>query len=300
MTLHLLRDIPREIRDQIWAHTLGSAFGCVCLHPITTYAFPQNYGVNIVSVDPRTYEVLTSEPVIRLKFLRTCSQIHLEARNVLWRCNSLAFPQGQSVYSHSRLQDPRFSYAIESVHLSINLLGPRYGAGGSRYGASGRMDGALKIFGKWARDGSLKSLTLTVLPENKSDRGLVGLNKLLEIWRLGSPAQAIPLDKTPYFAYLARLEELGEAGSYLPVHLKRKIVFDTNWDTVPVVLKREWIKSQGASRPQDMMRELHNKFGGEFWMDGKLCFKDRVEIERVFDIPPEEDIRPALLREQVN
>ena len=279
MTLHLLRDIPREVRDQIYACVLASGFGCVSIRPAKIFSWGWSDGarVDIVPVDPKTYEKLTDEPAIRLNLLRTCSQIHLEARNILWRHNSLALAQASTLYSHSRLSDPRFSYRIESVHLRMDLLKRRF--------PPESIDSALKILGKWAREGSLRSLTLTLLPANESDRGMAALNSLLEFRRLGGPIQPNPLTSDiVYFEYLAILKE---ARSYLPEHLRRKIVFHTNWDALLVFQKREWVKIRGGLCPQLVIKEIHDNFGGEFWMDGKLCFKDHVEVERVFVVPPE-------------
>jgi hypothetical protein len=186
---------------------------------------------------------------------------------MLWRHNSLALLQGQSIYSHSRFLDPRFCYNVEKVHISIYLLGSR-----SEVPAS--VDGALRIFGQWARKGSLRSLTLTVVPEIQSDRGMTGLNKLLEVRKRGNPADL-------YFVYLRKLEE---AASFLPAQLERKIVFDADWDAQPLILRRMWMKRRDFC-PQELMKELHDNFGGELWVDGKLCFKDHVELVRLFGIP---------------
>ena len=306
MTLHLLRDIPREIRDQIYSCVLASPSGCVSLQSAQpTFAQPyfnDTPRVNIVPVDPESYENLDSEPVIRLTLLRICSQIHLEARHALWRHNSLAFPLRQSLYSHSRLLDPRFSYRIESVHLGVSFF--QDGASlqhpnALRWAApSSAVEGVLKIFGQWAREGSLRSLTLVILPEHDADRGMALLNKLLESrGPVGHPGimQRNPLEVSSYKAYLAELEK---AGSYLPKHLKRKMVLNTSWDALDTIEKSAWFKERAAFQPQGMIREIHDKFGGEFWMDGKLCFRNYEQAEHVFDTLLEEQDGSALSSER--
>ena len=147
------------------------------------------------------------------------------------------------------------------------------------------IDGTLKILGKWAREGSLKSLTLTILSEQPDERGMKLLDALTEFWKLADffrhnqhPPHAIEM----YFEFLQMLKEAGE---YLPAGLKRRIVLDTDWDDLSMPAKRIWLKRRKEFGPQHFIEEIHERFGGEFRMDGKLCFKDHIEVENVFDVP---------------
>ena len=272
MPLHLLRDIPREVRDQIYAEVLSSPYGCVALERSNDRR--GNTRVDIVSINPRTYERMILQLPIRLNLLRTCSQIHLEARNILWKRNCLAIEQPSTLYMHSRFSDTKFCYAIESIQMRLDLL--------DSLGASATIGGALKIFGHWAREGSLRSLTLTMFLEGL--RGINALDHLVEAW---GAFRKFPV--RPGGADLFVMTELGEAEEALPVSLKRKIVFETDWDVLSLPAKRDWMKRRAKlSHPRTLIKEIHDKFGGEFWMDGILWFKDHVEIKRLFDIPPDD------------
>ena len=236
--------------------------------------------VNIVPINPRTYEQMTSEPVIPLSLLRTCSQIHLEARNVLWRHNSLALAQPSTLYSHSRFLDPKFCYGVQSVQLSMDMMTSR--------NLQASLGGALKIFDNWARQGSLRSLTLTMFLG--AQRGMRALEVLVQFWVDHRHLQHARAASSPVATFFENMGRLKEAGETLPKQLRRRIVFDTDWDVLPLVSKRDWLKKREDLHPQNVIKEMHDKFGGEFWVDGKLCFKDHVEVERIFDVPPEEEV----------
>lgn len=280
MPLHLLRDIPREIRDQIYAHALSSPYGCVSLEPSKDRHWGDGARVDIVPTNPRTYERVTSEPVIRLNLLRTCSQIHLEARNILWKHNSLAIAQASTLYLHSRFLDPRFSYAVESIQMKMDIM--------ASPGALTNMAGTYKIFGNWAQKGNLRSFTLTMLLG--AHRGMSALDNLVELWSPLQRLQHVRPTTDPSETLLKTLEKLKEAEEVLPAQLKRRIVFETDWDILPLIAKRNWMKLREKLHPQDVIKTIHDAFGGEFWMDGKLCYKDHVEIERVFDISLDDKI----------
>jgi hypothetical protein len=73
-----------------------------------------------VPVNPRTYEQMNMEAPVKLSLLRTCSQVHLEARNVLWTQNCLALGQANMLYAHSRFLNPKFCYSILRVRKLFN------------------------------------------------------------------------------------------------------------------------------------------------------------------------------------
>jgi hypothetical protein len=148
------------------------------------------------------------------------------------------------------------------------------------------MAGAFKIFGKWAQEGNLRSFTLTMLLGNHG--GMNALDNLVEFWGSLQRLQHVRPIADPSEALFETLEKLRAAGEVLPAQLKRRIVFETDWDVLPLIAKRHWMKLREKFHPQDVIKTIHDVFGGEFWMDGKLCYKDHVEIERVFDIPPED------------
>jgi hypothetical protein len=117
------------------------------------------------------------------------------------------------------------------------------------------------------------------------------LGALMEFWNLAGlfrqnqlPHQHPSAAIITYCEFLLRLKE---AGDYLPAGLKRRIVLNTDWNDLSMPAKRAWLERRKEFYPQNLIQEIHERFGGEFWMDGKLCFKDHIEVENVFDVPPD-------------
>ena len=73
-------------------------------------------------------------------------------------------------------------------------------------------------------------------------QGMSALDHLVDFWgRFGPPALVRPISNN--VPLVSNLEELKEAGKALPAQLNRRIVFEPNWDVLPLLAKREWMKS---------------------------------------------------------
>jgi hypothetical protein len=161
--------------------------------------------------------------------------------------------------------------------------------------AATEMGSALRIFGNWARQGSLSSLILTMFMGPQ--RGLTALNDLAQIHTDFADLfqKPVPIG-SPIGMFFEHMAKLKEARELLPANLNRGIVFDTDWDVLPMAAKRDWLRRREHLDPQAAIKEIHDRFGGKFWMDGELLFKDHVEVQKVFDLPPESEQRRPIGR----
>jgi len=95
MGKHFLRDLPPEIRDQIYTHVLATT------------------ATGIIDLRPWTIAVERS-----LSLLRTCKQIHRECKDLIWQHNGMALRD-----DHNQLFD-RLSklYAVDSPPRYVTIV----------------------------------------------------------------------------------------------------------------------------------------------------------------------------------
>jgi hypothetical protein len=274
MALHFLRDFPREIRDQIYIHVLRSSTGY-----ITLSTGKDIYGDTRFKIRPYDGTKTTSayngvkDSIVALSLLQTCKQIHEETKDVLWAQNEFVADGPLNLLSvHDGL--PRsLRLQIERVNLNVDFTDRR----AVKWTAQ-----ALRSSGEWSREGSLKRVTLTVLCQTW-ERGAYAVEKLIKVRQYGVPMDrsrenVIPRDRLMLFQeYIAVLKEAGGQAGYLS-HLERIIVFDAEWRPDRPSHRRLVI---GFRNPRCLIEDMHGAFGGEFWMDGLLCFKDHVEISDI-------------------
>lgn len=145
----------------------------------------------------------------------------------------------------------------------------------------------LKMASRWVKDGSLKSVT--VCPTT-------GMSDVLEIVRMRAK-RAHDGGSMSFREYRGALKRAGGGQGYLK-GVERKIVLGTGWESMDAQARMETLKcarGRGPYEPRykallDTVRDLHDAFGGELWQDGKMCFKDHVQVAQPFELKVGEPI----------
>jgi hypothetical protein len=257
-----LLTVPREIRDRIYYFVLLSPTGCI----IATREDHRYSSQTLLSKSP-TYSFVVCDPpryfrddIIRFSLLQTNRQIYSEAKNVLYERNTVVFMIDDFVTSY-RPQYPFLSHRIQHIYLS----------GGFTHKEEIQQTAkALNILQNWAKEvGCLRSMTLNFvdgihdMEELQSNRALGSESS--NSWLGGMPNHSLSLLE----AYLEMLRRSREGGQW--TNVQRKIDF----------CRVEHLK-QSNRDPVDVVRAIHDAFGGELWFGDYLCYKDGKEMLRPF------------------
>jgi hypothetical protein len=271
-----LEDFPREIRDQIYHYVLVSPTGWAIL-------FPGQHGKHFRI---RSYDNSDTKPqyggLITLSLLSTCRQIHEETRDILLAENGVAFASPSHLLYGFRELPAALAKSIKRVEMRVCLT--------ERHGLEATAK-ALGILGRWNAEGSLKAVTLNIAPEDVYDQSPGLREALIKLREDGEPVYLIKRGKgrrlnarrgDPLFQeYLSLL--LG-AGRGCCSSLERKLVLNTGW----ACLSYSGPGSRSGSSVEsfcELVRELHDAWGGILSLDGVLCFKDHVEVGHLFELP---------------
>jgi hypothetical protein len=123
---------------------------------------------------------------------------------------------------------------------------------------------SLKTLANWSSHGSLKTVTLCAARERP--RSVEEFHEELQLMVLGDSVDG-------------RL--------YREVPTWTRLTIYTGWPPFAHWGKQMWLRAmlQDPSTTRELLREMHDGLGGELWVDGVLCFKDRQVIRR-FDYDP--------------
>ena len=184
------------------------------------------------------YDPLPQEP-INIALLQTCSDIYNETKNLLWAYNVLIFSPADlpGLGQQLRVQHVLLQYRLDED---------------DRRGPS-PLHRTLDVLGRWAQQGSLKSITL----------------------RTREPLRH-PYDNQQFLegiisGHLARWRASTSVGG--PLHNIFRMVIFTGINLLAL--------SNGC-RPivklEEIQKEVHAAMGGEIWTEGVLTWKDGVQI----------------------
>lgn len=247
---------PREIRDKIYIYALSSPTGYV----LPTQRFD----------DLKHFALLPFKPPnciypgrIRLSLLQTCKQINHEAKDVLvFKHNTWVFSIYDLPWAIGGL-DVKISHRMQHVWLSYNLT--------NRSGLEDTFK-SLEILSGWAQEaGNLRTVTLGVVA------GMQDMHELMELRLFGEPEDLPNGEFNP---------DVGKKlfGEYLTVLRDSWGKHDAQWAgiTKRLELRVNRLNDSHVYEPREMVKEMHDAFGGELWVDGRLCYKDGKEILQPF------------------
>ncbi|QSZ36887.1 hypothetical protein DSL72_006770 [Monilinia vaccinii-corymbosi] len=296
--LNLLIDIPREIRDQIYENAFQTPYNCV------TYRCTRKDTYQILPYDPQNDECISDSPLLTLGLLSTCVQVYREASISLWKINSLGLWPADLLFSMRSLREDVFT-RIQSIQVNLDLIDPddlKFAAVlFSRMGAwSGMREEARTGAGSaW---GSLKTVQLNPMRTEARKMDVKWMQRVAEAMHLRWESEELIAGENGdadeswglYTEWMELFRKAGTPGNeaYLGDRVKRVVNVNTAWDGWTYREQGRWVNKlrHGADvrEMEQVMTDLNHNFGGELWANGKLCYKEKKRLKRVFEVKPVE------------
>jgi hypothetical protein len=217
---------------------------------ILTYVLANSHGH--VRLYPWTIEVARS-----LSILRTCKQIHREGKDLIWEHNKLNIRENTELFERLEKQATLgFARRIQHVKVCLELLDRD---------ELEWMVSSLRGFSAWIQTGRLKSITLVT--DSARPRTMEEFQEALVLRQMGETVDGRLYKEAPTWT---------------------KMVINTGWPRFSHWGKQSWLREMllDPIGIDDLVRQIHNYFGGELYIDGSLCFKDWKLVGRSVDLNP--------------
>ena len=127
------------------------------------------------------------------------------------------------------------------------------------------MSASLRALATWSQNGSLKSITLVT--DSDRPRTVEEFQEALVLRESGETADGRLYREAPTWT---------------------KMFINTGWPRFSHWGKQSWLREMllDPSGIEELVREIHEYFGGELYVDGSLCFKDRVMVGNGVNLNP--------------
>ena len=267
---------PSQVKNsprRKWLHLHNYELNNTMPHPFVT-VFPREIRDQIytyILANPQGHVRLypwTVDVARSLSILRTCRQIHRECKDIIWEHNNLNVHEPTQLFerfkNHSRLGHVR---RIQHVKVCLELLDRD---------ELEWMSTSLKGLSAWLQSGSLKSITLTT--DSDRPRTVKEFQEALILREAGETVDGRLYRETPTWT---------------------KMFINTGWPRFSHWGKQSWLRKmlQDPTGIEELVKEIHDYFGGELYVNGLLCFKDRVMIAKEVILNPRDgEIRIVHLR----
>jgi hypothetical protein len=131
---------------------------------------------------------------------------------------------------------------------------------------------ALEVLSGWAeRAGNLRTVTLNVISKKED------MHELMDLRLFGESDITLTGEFNP---------NVGKKlfNEYLTLLRKSWGKYDGQWAGVDRKLELNvgHLNEHFPGQPGEMVKEMHDAFGGELWIDGRLCYKDGTEVLQAF------------------
>lgn len=209
------------------------------------YTFVLASPSGIVSLSPWTVEVARS-----LLLLRTCKQIHRECKDVIWEHNKLT-----SHHSPTELFQKWSTFQVKGwkngqIRMSLELL--------DRDELEWVISGLRALAAKSPNGiDDLRSVTLSA--ESDTPNSVTKFEELLLLRRQGSKV---------------------DGRFYREKSVWTGLTISSIWPPFAHWGKHKWLREilLDASHITELLKEMHDLFGGQLLVDGRVCFKDHKQI----------------------
>lgn len=278
--LHLLRDIPRELRDQIYGYAFQTTCSCV------TFRSTINGRFQILPYDPQNDSCLSDYPIPSLGLLSTCRQIYNEAQHILWKQNSLGLWPSDVFCNWIDLPE-RALGNVQHVEVNLDLTDSDDVKWAEK---------AFKRFSAWSAKGSLRRITLNPMRDENMKLDVKWMQRVEEAIDMRRKKEEERTRKSAvderlrlYGKWMELFREAGGNEGYLGGRIEKKVVIKTCWDKWEREDQSSWLqkrRSGDAAQMEAVMTDFNETFGGELWANGELCYKDQQQIRRVFILKP--------------
>ncbi|KAK0100831.1 hypothetical protein ONS95_007278 [Cadophora gregata] len=275
MVVHLLT-LPLEIRTMILHYLLCSPTGHITLYASTSKKSTQGNTLKVRPHNPDKPKSYKTARTIGLAILKTCKQLKAEANEMIWKENIVTFQfnrpalnddSDRAIKRMCKFECWAQGFFLRHIELCAFWL--------CRDNAMKNL-GALSIVENCAQrpDGVLRSVILRNVSVGRED----GWNMCEQLYLRRS--QLTDDDMVSSYT-LAALRNLGGPDGVL-ANVQRKMVFDIDFECTKMdVPTLAWWKSVGIVEGPKMMTELHDAFGGELWVNGRLWMRNGVEEEQM-------------------
>jgi hypothetical protein len=217
---------------------------------IFTYVLTNSQGE--VRLYPWTVDVARS-----LSILRTCKQIHRECKDIIWEHNNLNIRDPCQLFQRFNNQSRlKHTGRIQHVKICLELLDRD---------ELEWMRASLKALAIWSQTGSLKSITLVT--DSDRPRTVEEFQEALVLRESGETIDGRLFREAPTWT---------------------KMFLNTGWPRFSHWGKQSWLREMllDPSGIEALVKDIHDFFGGELFIDGILCFKDRKMIRKKMGLNP--------------
>ncbi|ESZ94076.1 hypothetical protein SBOR_5552 [Sclerotinia borealis F-4128] len=291
---NFLIDIPREIRDEIYGYAFQTQYNCI------TYRCTLKNTYQILPYDPQNDICLSSSPLPALALLSTCVQLYNEAIISLWRVNSLGLWPADLLFRLGSLGEDVFMH-IQSLQVNLDLIDSDDLQWAemlfSRIGGKGSIRDESTEGKTW---GSLKWVQINPMRTEEMNLDVKWMQRVSEAIHLRwKSEELLACDNEDaedvwglYSEWMELFRKAATPGNdaYLGEGVKRLVSVNTAWDGWTYWEQDHWVKKleHGANvkEMEQVMKDLNETFGGELWANGRLCYKEKKRIGRVFKLKP--------------
>lgn len=250
-----------------------------------------------------TLESHTGARSLDLSLLRVSKALNRECKDLLWGRNTFVYKPFE-VFRHSEGASekglgPLACARRVAMHVDMTI---------------GRDIDAvvmgLEALGYWSKSASLEEVTVIVVNERskpfqerdptveKEMAHKASLEKVIR-FRTGNllthlrGLQAVEISERGKECFQEYLSAFRDARDGCLAGIKRKMVVNTNFGMLTSQGRYKYLK-EAFMDPNLLMTELNEAFGGELWIDGRLCFRDGERMRKAFQVSMDEDFSEAL------
>ncbi|RDW91247.1 hypothetical protein BP5796_02412 [Coleophoma crateriformis] len=283
--LHFLEDLPREIRDKIYAYVLASPSGCITL---ARGKYKQKHSYRIQPHYPTSGTThCHPDNAIGLQLLKTCKQIYEESRDILWQLNTYGIDTSWDLADFSMCPPLLVGQSIRSLEFGIHYPTGSEFAKGLKVQ---RMEKIFERFGEWSEHGSLAAVRLHLVQD---------FDKVMLLGRIS------PINSSIVRSHRFFLAALTTARTVSLRNVHRDLALKSSWPRLTAEQRMLWTKVQNAKEdnphwvftPNRFLRDVHSAWGGELWLDGELCARNGRTIRKPFWLlSPQVKVQPEIPR----
>jgi hypothetical protein len=277
MPFKFLENFPREIRDKIYTEVLAYPSGSVSLFP--WIYDPPILRYKTLPYDPYQNLITGEEGLIDLSLLRTCKQIHRECKDIIWEHNGLRVREQSKLFSKfQRYSTFKKIRCIRHVRIYLEILD---------WDELEWMSKSLKALVILTQEGSLESIQLIATRDKR--RCPTEFEDLSNLRKHGENMDG-------------RWYRAASISGYRSLP-RGTFAINTGWPRFSHWGKQNWLREMllDPVQPNRLLKEMHDTFGGELYVDGLLCYKDHTEVVETFKLDPREgEIKILPGRKQAN
>ena len=201
--------------------------------------------------------IVTVDVARSLSLLRTCKQIHRECKDIIWQHNQLGLREPTQLFRKFKdLARNKHIRHIRQVKLHLELL--------DRDELEWMRD-SLKPLADWSYMGRLESITLVTMWEKPT-----GIEEFKEVLNLRKYGESL------------------DGRLYRESNTWTRMTVNTGWPRFTHWGKQRWLKQMllDPSGISELLKEIHDTFGGELYVDECLCFKNHKQVVPSLGLDP--------------